>query len=338
MISKQLTSALVASAMALSFAFTPLMAQAQYYADPQSYDAASTPSYNSGYTTTTADPYSRATTTDPYATSGYNTAPPASYYDSSATGNYSSTNEYQPDANSYYNQPQQPVLRGHLTTVPVGTIIGVKTQGPINSESAHVGDPINAVVENDVMIDGQTVIPAGSVAYGAITSARPTGRVHQQGKLGIDFNSIRTPSGQTYPLRASVVTPDNTGVIKGNSEQARVIRTVGSAAGITGAGTLAGTAIGGLLGATGSGALFGLGVGALGGIGYAVAKKGRAVEIPSGGRLSIMVTDPNGGTMSPTTATTAYGGANPTIVNGGSTTQGDMPQGQTNFQTGSLTY
>ena len=78
------------------------------------------------------------------------------------------------------------------------------------------------------------------------------------------------------------------GILKGDTYTMDVAKGVGIAAGSTAVGTVAGTAVGGLVGATAAGAVLGLGVGALGGMGYALARKGKDVVVPSGSRLSLM--------------------------------------------------
>jgi hypothetical protein len=61
----------------------------------------------------------------------------------------------------------------------------------------------------------------------------------------MQFNSLRFPNGITIPIQAEVITADDTGIIKGDTDQARVLKTLGTAAGATAAGTLMGTAAGG---------------------------------------------------------------------------------------------
>ena len=196
-----------------------------------------------------------------------------------------------PQSYTVTNQ-QDPNLRANITAIPKGTTLMIRMDQPVNSESSKMGDPISATVEADVFLDNRLVVPAGSIVYGSVSSVRHTGRVGQHGQLEMRFDALRTPDGMTTPIQAHVVTTDNTGIIKGNTEQARVLQTFGIAAGGTATGTLLGTAFGSLLGATGSGALFGLGVGAIGGIGYAALRKGKQVVVPSGARLSIVVDQP----------------------------------------------
>jgi hypothetical protein len=185
-------------------------------------------------------------------------------------------------------------LRGQVSTVPKGTIMMVKLDQPLNSASSKVGDAVSAQVEADVYLDNQIAVPAGTIVEGMISSVVQAGHVSKPGALEVQFSALKMPNGYTYPLRAHVITDDNTGVLRGDSSQSQVLKTAGSAVGVTAAGTLAGTAAGGLLGAVGSGALFGLAAGGLAGVTYAVIREGKEVSVPSGARLSIVLDQPLG--------------------------------------------
>lgn len=194
---------------------------------------------------------------------------------------------YQPES-----QTEDIALRGHLTAVPKGTMMMVKVDQPLNSASSKVGDPITAIVEADVFMNNQIVIPAGSQVEGAVTQVSPAGHVGKAGSMEVQFSVIRTTYGHSYPVRARVVTSDESGIIRGDSPQAQVFKTLGTAAGGTAAGTLMGTAAGSLLGSAGGGAMFGLAAGSLAGVGYALLREGKEVVIPTGARMSIVLDQP----------------------------------------------
>ncbi len=183
-------------------------------------------------------------------------------------------------------------LRGHLSSIPKGTMMMIKLDHPVNTASNKVGDPISAIIEADVYLDNQIAIPAGSRIDGAVTSVIPASRMGKSGSLELQFYTIRTTFGSTVPIRAHIVTDDSTGVIRGDSPQAQVLKGVGTAAGGTAVGTLMGTAAGSLLGSAGSGAVFGLAAGSLVGIGYAMTREGKHVSLPSGARMSIILDQP----------------------------------------------
>lgn len=206
-----------------------------------------------------------------------------------STSTYST---YGTTSNSYGQDNMS--LRGRVSTIPKGTILMVKLDHPISTASNKIGDPITGTVEADVYLDNQIAVPAGSSVEGSIVDLESAGRVSKPGKIMAQFSLLKTPTGVTIPLKAHVITEDNSGMLKGNSAQNQVLSTAGNALGVTAAGTLAGTALGGLMGAVGSGALFGVAAGGAAGIGYAVLKQGKQVTIPAGGRISIQLDQPAG--------------------------------------------
>jgi len=182
-------------------------------------------------------------------------------------------------------------LRGHVTTLPKGTMVMIKLDQPVSSSSKS-GDAISATVEGDVSYDGQVVIPAGSEVEGSVTSVSPAGHLGKPGSLEVQFYLVKTTIGNNIPIRSHIVTADNTGVLRGDSTQAQVLKEAGSAAGITAGSTLMGTAAGSLLGSVGGGAVFGLAAGGIAGLGYAVAREGKEVSLPQGARMSIILDQP----------------------------------------------
>jgi hypothetical protein len=60
------------------------------------------------------------------------------------------------------------------TKLPEGTPIPIRLQSTVSSASSHAGDTFNATVDNAVVIDGQTLIPRGTVATGRVLEAKPS--------------------------------------------------------------------------------------------------------------------------------------------------------------------
>jgi hypothetical protein len=60
------------------------------------------------------------------------------------------------------------------TKLPEGTPIPVRLQSALSSASSHAGDTFNAIVDNAVVIDGQTLIPRGTAAIGRVLEAKPS--------------------------------------------------------------------------------------------------------------------------------------------------------------------
>lgn len=213
-------------------------------------------------------------------------------YNGYSANNYNGGNTLPDYGSGYYAPDSNTTLRGRLVSIPKGTLMSVNLSAPISTYAAHVGSPVSATLENDVYINDAVAIPAGSEVLGQVANVSPAGRLGKHGEVDVRFDSIKLPDNRVIPVRASIVTKDNTGILKGDTYTMDVVKGVGIAAGATGVGTLMGTAAGSLLGATAAGAVFGLGVGALGGMGYAVARKGKEVTIPSGSRMSVVIDTP----------------------------------------------
>jgi len=196
---------------------------------------------------------------------------------------------------NYYspsNDTQTPTLNGHITSIPKGTMMAIQTDQAISSYSAHLGDPVNATLENDLYLNDSLAVPAGSQIQGQVVNVSNATMLGKHGSIDVRFDNIKLQDGRVIPINAHIVTKDKTGVLKGDTYLVDIAKGVGIAAGTTGAGVLVGTAAGSLLGSVGTGALFGLGVGALGGMGYAMARKGKDVIVPAGSRMSLVIDTP----------------------------------------------
>lgn len=166
--------------------------------------------------------------------------------------------------------------------------------GSISSYSARIGDPVSGTVESDVYSGSDIVVPAGSAVLGNISGVTPAGYVGRPGSLEMQFTQIRRTDGSTVPIKAHIVTQDNSGIMKGGTTQSRILNTAGVAVLGAGSGAVLGMAAGSLLRAAGRGTVFGLAVGTIAGVGYGLVKKGPQVSIPSGARVSIMVDQSSG--------------------------------------------
>jgi hypothetical protein len=195
---------------------------------------------------------------------------------------------------SYYtpSSTETPTLSGHITSIPKGTTLSIQTDSAISSYAGHIGDPINATLENDLYINDNLAVPAGSQVQGQVANISNASMMGKHGSIDVRFDNIKLQDGRVIPINAHIVTHDKSGVLKGDSFAMDVAKGVGIAAGTTGAGVLMGTAAGSLLGSAGTGALFGLGVGALGGMGYAMARKGKDVIVPAGSRMNLIIDSP----------------------------------------------
>lgn len=83
-----------------------------------------------------------------------------------------------------------------------GTPIRLKLNKSISSASAHVGDPVDLEVVEEIAVDGVSVISKGAPAVGAVTDAEPKKRMGRGGKLGFSITSVRLNNDERAPVRS----------------------------------------------------------------------------------------------------------------------------------------
>ncbi|MGA7561278.1 MAG: hypothetical protein WCF61_17185 [Terriglobales bacterium] len=71
--------------------------------------------------------------------------------------------------------PSQSVIPS-ATKLPEGTPIPIRLQSALSSASAHAGDTFHAILDEPIVIDGQTVVARGTPATGRVLEAKPSTR------------------------------------------------------------------------------------------------------------------------------------------------------------------
>jgi hypothetical protein len=167
-----------------------------------------------------------------------------------------------------------PMVPGdRIWTIPVGTELDVRLQTALNSATATVEQRFEATTAADLKIQGNTVLPAGTVVRGFVGSVRPAGRVNRQGSLTLSFDEIVLKSGPQR-MRATVMQALDG---KRSEDLSRV-----------GTGAVVGAVLGGILGG-GKGLLLGV---LVGGGGTIAATDGTDVDLPPGTILRIRIDSP----------------------------------------------
>lgn len=158
---------------------------------------------------------------------------------------------------------------GGRMDIPVGTELDVRLQQSLSSATAAVEDRFEATTLVDLKDGDRTMIPAGSVMRGVISSVTKTSRLERKGSLTLAFDQVRI-NDREYPIRATVTQAIESAGIKGE-------------AGKIGAGAGVGMIIGGILGGV-KGALAGI---LIGGGGTIAATEGKDVELAAGTVLRV---------------------------------------------------
>lgn len=163
----------------------------------------------------------------------------------------------------------RPVVTSRPGEVPVGTELDVRLQSALSSGTVTVEERFEATTLVDLIQDARTLIPAGSVMRGVVTSVEPATRTNRTARMTLSFDQV-TVANRAYPIRVTVTEAIESEGIRGE-------------AGRAGAGAGIGAVIGGLLGGV-KGAIAGI---LVGGGGAIAATEGRQVELPAGAVLRV---------------------------------------------------
>jgi hypothetical protein len=158
--------------------------------------------------------------------------------------------------------------------IPVGTELDVRLGTRLNSGTAMVEDRFEGTTLVDFNAGGRTLVPAGSIMRGVVTSVEAATRTNRTGRITLSFDQL-TINGRAYPMRGTVTQAIEGEGIKGE-------------AGRIGAGAGVGAIIGGILGGF-KGALAGILIGAGGTI---AATEGKEVDVPAGSVLRVRFDSP----------------------------------------------
>ncbi|MBZ5531297.1 MAG: hypothetical protein LAO20_07695 [Acidobacteriia bacterium] len=111
----------------------------------------------------------------------------------------------QPAAGADASSSQQLPFTGNKPlVVPANSTIYIRLQEPISSATAREGQTFNAVLDQPLVVDNQTIAPEGAGVTGTVLAVRESGRLHNAGYLRITLTSI-TLNGKPTPLQTNSV-------------------------------------------------------------------------------------------------------------------------------------
>jgi hypothetical protein len=180
-------------------------------------------------------------------------------------------------ADSNSGSQQLPFAAGKTLVVPANTAVYIRLQQAISSSTAQAGQDFAAVLDEPLVVDGQTFAPQGTLVTGKVVAARESGHLHNSGYLRITLSSM-TVNGKSVPLQTNSV------FVSGGSYKKHNLAYIGGGAG---GGALLGALIGG-----GKGAAIGSVAGAAGGTTAAYATGKKEVGFFAERRLGFRLTQP----------------------------------------------
>ena len=173
-------------------------------------------------------------------------------------------------------EPEKP--KYEEVVVRADSVIGIRLDNAISSETARVEDRVSARVSRDVTVDDRLAIPAGSRLEGNVTLVERGGKFRERARLGIRFTSLVLADGTRIKLDTDTIYRD------GDSP-------TGEATSKIGASTAVGAIIGAVIGGK-KGAVIGSTTGAAGGTAAVMAGGRNAATIAAGTPLTVKLTSP----------------------------------------------
>jgi hypothetical protein len=132
--------------------------------------------------------------------------------------------------------------------IPRGVTLHVRLDEPVNTKRNRAGDSFRATLSSPVVVEGQTLLPVGTVFTGHVTDAEDSGRLKGRAVLALTLDGFRM-DGAEHRIQTDRV------VRQSESHKKRNIAFIGGGSGLGAAiGAIAGGGKGALIGAMAGGA------------------------------------------------------------------------------------
>jgi hypothetical protein len=105
-------------------------------------------------------------------------------------------------------QAQRSGYSTRQVSLPEGTVVRAELNDRLSSVDSHPGDRFRATIRSDQDNPG---LPSGTQVEGQVTSVRRASD-KEPGTVDVDFTTLRTPDGRTYPITASLTSLDSDSV------------------------------------------------------------------------------------------------------------------------------
>ncbi|MBE7705929.1 MAG: hypothetical protein E7Z91_01600 [Cyanobacteria bacterium SIG30] len=99
---------------------------------------------------------------------------------------------------------QQMKANAKTNRIPRGTKIELRMVDPVTTENVERGDIFTASLIQDVEIDGDIILPAGSLVRGTVGQIIPAKRLSRSAIMYMHFDHIVTHTGQQLPIKAGI--------------------------------------------------------------------------------------------------------------------------------------
>jgi len=159
-----------------------------------------------------------------------------------------------PPSQGSYQQTAPPSYAPTTITLPVGTWITVRLNGPLSSDHNQTGDAFTATLLEPIVANGLLIAHRGQTVTGIVTEAQKAGRVSGVSHLKLELSGIQLADGRQIQVKTKLIER------RGNTSYGRDAAAIGAT---TGVGAAIGAGVNGGVGA-GVGAAAGLVVSTIG--------------------------------------------------------------------------
>ncbi len=112
------------------------------------------------------------------------------------------------DLNQPLNFGSETVASESLSSIgtppPSGSVVHATLATPLSSATAKIGDPVEAVITQPLIVDGKLYAPEGSRLRGTVLQVRAARRLSRNGQLRIVFHQLVPPNGVEQALEANL--------------------------------------------------------------------------------------------------------------------------------------
>jgi outer membrane lipoprotein SlyB len=161
-----------------------------------------------------------------------------------------------------------------IFTIPDGTVINVRLEDALDSGMNKSGDIFHAILDQNISVDGEIVVPRGTVITGKLSHVAQSGRVEGRAAMSLQLTGFSVEN-QTYAIQTEILS------FEAESTKKKDAAKVGIGAGL-------GAVIGAIAGG-GKGAAIGAAVGAGAGGATVAATRGKEVQLEKEHPLSFVL-------------------------------------------------
>ena len=176
-------------------------------------------------------------------------------------------------------KPAERVVSVREVTVPAGTRLPIVLDTPVGSDTSRAEEAVHAHLARALVVNGVTVLPAGSGVSGVVTDATRSGRVKGLAHIAMRFDTI-VPRGEDERYRIRTAPVGRTAEATKKKDALEI-----------GAPAAGGAIIGAIVGGK-KGALVGGAVGGGAGTAVVLSTRGKEVHVPKGAALTLKLSEP----------------------------------------------